>query len=102
MEARNLDMTDMTYQFVIFRLVRSEALELSLQWLAEMGTKGLTPTMKTMAALVELACQLSNSRIAIDLALNFEQSSPRMLEAQTWYNCLIAAADTLYVSVVCR
>lgn len=98
MEARNISLTEMTYQYVIQRLVRAEALELCLQGLAEMGERQVVPSLKTMFAIIQLACQLSHSRLAIDLAVNFEQSSPRLLDAQTWYTCLIAAADTLYVS----
>lgn len=98
MEAHNVSLSDVTYQFIITRLARAEALELSLQWLAEMGQHNLTPTIKTISAVIELASSLGHSRLAIDLALNYEQSTPRLLEAQTWYSCLIAAADALYVS----
>ncbi|KAI0085155.1 hypothetical protein BDY19DRAFT_897240 [Irpex rosettiformis] len=96
MDEHNVAKNETTYEFVICRLIQQENLELGLQWLAEMSKEDLSPTMKTIQSLVQLAADKGHARLAIELAVNFEQSTPRILEASAWYHCLIAAADSLY------
>jgi len=100
MEEHQIPMNEITYEHVINRLVAQGNLELALQWLAEMGDQELSPTLRTVQSLIQLAAQMSHARLAIDLAINFENSSPRLLDAETWYQCLISAARTLYADGV--
>ncbi len=87
-----------TYEIVILRLVDSENLELSLQFLAEMNKLELGPTLKTIQAIINLACDIGHPRLALELADAFESTSVRRLESEVWMNCLECAADHLYVS----
>ena len=97
MEEHKISRNEITYEYVIGHLIEQENLELALQWLAEMGKEDLPPTLKTIQSLIRLAADKGDTRLAIDLAVNFERSTPRILDAVTWYRCLTAAADSLYV-----
>lgn len=87
-----------TYEIIILRLVESENLELALQFLAEMNKLELGPTLKTMQAIINLACDIGYPRLALELADAFESTSVRRLESEVWMNCLACAAEHLYVS----
>ncbi|KAI0339814.1 hypothetical protein BDW22DRAFT_1335411 [Trametopsis cervina] len=96
MAAEGFSMDESTYELVIQRFIRQENLELSLQWLAEMSSYDIPPTLNTIQSVVQLACKRSHAKLAIDIAVNFESTTPRILDAETWYYCLMASADALY------
>lgn len=86
------------FDLVITRLVESNNLELALQFLALMSDRGLTPLVSSAERVVRTACRLQHPRLAMDLAQSFEASSVRRLGGDVWMDCLIASAETLYVS----
>jgi hypothetical protein len=100
MKEYRIPMNEITYEYVISRMIAQDNLELAMQWLAEMGKEDLPPTLTTVQSLIKLAASKSHSRLAIDLAVSFELSTPRILDGETWYQCLIAAGDSLYVRCV--
>lgn len=86
-----------TYEIVILRLLESQNLELSLQYLAEMNKNGLTPSLKTVQGIIRTACALGYPRLALELADAFESTSVRRIENEVWLDCLGSAAEHLYV-----
>lgn len=63
-----------------------------------MNILGLSPTLKTMQTLIRSAAKLGLPRLAVELAESFERTSVRRLEVSTWMECLVSAANALYVS----
>ncbi|OCH84665.1 hypothetical protein OBBRIDRAFT_764006 [Obba rivulosa] len=90
-----------TYEFVILRYAE-DSVELALRYLAEMGEKQLSPTLKTMEGVINAACKLHLPRLALDLAEAFEESSVRRLDTQVWVDLLIACATDLWKEGVLR
>lgn len=97
MKQFNITPNEITYEIIIFRYTESGNLELALQYLAEMGTRGLSPTLKTAGSIINTANRRGFPRLALDLADAFEQSSVRRLEGSVWMECLIASSDALFV-----
>ena len=98
MLAHGVKPNDLSYEILILYICKHDNLELALQKLSEMGGIGETPTLKTAQAIVTLACDLGQPRLAVELADAFERSSVRRLDGVVWIKCLIASAETLYVS----
>jgi pentatricopeptide repeat protein len=88
-----------TYSIVISRYVALRNLEMALQFLFEMSTRGLPPDHKTLQGVISLAAEVNSPRLALDLVASFEESSGRKLDPEVWVDCLIASARDLYVSL---
>jgi pentatricopeptide repeat protein len=87
-----------TYTAIISRFVSNGNFELALQFLLEMNSRGLVPELKAAQGVILLATKLGFPRLALDLAVLFEEQSTRKLDPEVWMNCLIASAQELYVS----
>lgn len=97
MLAHGIKPTEFSYEIFILFVCRHSNLELALQKLSEMGTADLTPSLKSAQAVISLACDMGQPRLAVELAEAFERSSVRRLDGVVWIKCLIASADALYV-----
>lgn len=86
-----------TYELIILRYAEAGHVELALQFLSELGERGLSPTLKSAQSIILAACKMGFPRLALDLADAFEQTSVRRLDSGVWVNCLIACAESLYV-----
>lgn len=92
------DSDDQLYELLIGRIVGGQNLERALQCLNEMGEKGVRTTLKTVQGLIQLTCQLHQPRLALELALAFEETSVRRVDTKTWMSILIASSEAFYVS----
>ena len=99
MEEWRIQPNEITYEIIITLLARAQRLELALQYLAQLGRAGLSPTLKTASAIITTAAELGFPRLALDLALAFEETSVRRLDTEVWVDVLISSAEALYVSV---
>jgi hypothetical protein len=97
MAARNLRPNEMTYEALIKRHCAATNLEHALQSMLDLQSKGMSITLGATQALIDLACRLGNSRLALDLAEMFNASTFRRLESTDWHKVLIACAEDLYV-----
>jgi pentatricopeptide repeat protein len=88
-----------TYSLLISRYVSNENFEMALQLLFEMSARGLVPDLKTAQSVITLATRFNSPRLALDLAMSFEDGSVRSLGPQVWMNCLISSAEELFVRV---
>ncbi|KZT10732.1 uncharacterized protein LAESUDRAFT_644337 [Laetiporus sulphureus 93-53] len=91
-----------TYEIIILRYTQDDHIELALQNLAEMGARGLSPTLKTATTLIESAGRLGYPRLALELAEAFEATSVRRLDGDVWLECLLSSAEALYEDGVLR
>ena len=87
-----------TFDILIARLLHSDNIELALQYLGMMSTRGLTPRMQTVEQLIRCACKQGLPRLALDLARSFEEASVRRFDGSIWMDCLISSAESLWVS----
>jgi uncharacterized protein (DUF4213/DUF364 family) len=86
-----------TYHHIILRYVEAHNLEMCLQCFAEMNARGLSSSLKSAQAVIELASSLGHPRLALDIAYAFESASVRKLEAQDWMQILDASAACHFV-----
>lgn len=91
---------EITYEIIITRLAEADRLELALQYLAKLAPAGLAPTLNTASAIITRAAALGFSRLALDLAVAFEETSVRRLDGEVWVDVLVSCAEGLYVSTV--
>ena len=98
MQTVNVEPDVLTFDYLICRVVKSNNLELALQFLAMMSSQGIVPMVKTTSAMVAAACAVSQPQLALDLAHSFEQASPRRLGGEVWMDCLAASAERSFVS----
>ncbi|KAH7910584.1 hypothetical protein BJ138DRAFT_1173062 [Hygrophoropsis aurantiaca] len=96
MQEADLSPDERTFGLIIKRFTTSGNLEPAIQYMHDMGSQGLSPTLATMEDIIILATQQGFARLALDLADNFETSSFRRLNSETWMNCLLASAEALY------
>jgi hypothetical protein len=87
-----------TYDTIIGFFVENENLDMALHKLAEMNDAGMTPALETAQRLILKAAGMGYPRLALDLALAFENSSVRRIDTETWTRLLAACSDNLYVS----
>jgi pentatricopeptide repeat protein len=100
MQELGLEANSDTYNYLILRSCQAKNVEFALQLYAELGLKGLSPSLPSIENLVCIAAELGDARLAIDLAESFEAGSVRRLSTATWVACLDGAAESLYVSVL--
>ena len=86
-----------TFQQLIHRHVLRQELEMCIQRLEDMIHWGVGPLLVTIGAVVRLAGELQNPRLAHTLAVTYEAQSTRGLDAHSWMNILIGSAEMLYV-----
>ena len=98
MREHGIHANEITYEILILRYTEMQQLELALQWLHQLTVDGFQPTLKTAQAIIRTAGMLGLPRLALDLAESFEDISVRTLEPSDWVDCLIACAETLWVS----
>ncbi|KAH7919360.1 hypothetical protein BV22DRAFT_865072 [Leucogyrophana mollusca] len=102
MHDANLTADERTFGFIIKRFTTAGHLEPALQYMNEMGARGLSPTLTTAQDVIILATEQGFPRLALDLAENFEATSVRRLSSETWMNCLLSSAEALYAEGVQR
>lgn len=98
MQEHHVEPDERLYERLIARLVNGQNLEVALQYLAEMGEKGISPTLRTVQGIIKLACYLHFPQLGMELAHAFNQTSVRQIDSQTWMVILIASSEALYVS----
>ncbi|KAI0663615.1 hypothetical protein C8Q70DRAFT_906868 [Cubamyces menziesii] len=96
MEEWNIQPNEITYEIIITRFTQVRRLELALQYLAQLGRAGLSPTLNTASAVISAAADMGFPRLALDLALAFEETSIRRLDGEVWVDVLISCAEALY------
>ncbi|KAG2150956.1 hypothetical protein DEU56DRAFT_880543 [Suillus clintonianus] len=104
MEAGNIPPNEQTFQLIIQRQTTSDKrnIEFALQCMYEMGTRGLAIELTISQDVIRTATELGFSRLAVDLAENFEATSVRRLSPETWMRCLASSAEGLYAEGVQR
>ncbi|KAF8894120.1 hypothetical protein BD779DRAFT_1669601 [Infundibulicybe gibba] len=100
MEELNIPPNSGTFTLIIQRFVADGNLELALQYFHAMRALKFVPELRAAQSMVSLTAQQGYPRLAIDLAVWFEQNSIRRLEHAAWMNCLISSADNLYADGV--
>ncbi|EGO00063.1 hypothetical protein SERLA73DRAFT_88892 [Serpula lacrymans var. lacrymans S7.3] len=102
MEGMDISPNEHTYGLIIERFTAASQLELALQFMNEMGNRGFPPELPTAQSMIKLAAQQSFPRLALDLAENFEATSVRRLDTETWMTCLHSSSEVLYAEGVLR
>ena len=100
MEDAGVEQTEGTYTQLIQRHLDDSNLEMAFKLLVEMEGRGLTPTLRTAEGVIALAAERRMPRLALELAENFEASSPRRLDMHIWVSCLLASSECLYVGAI--
>ena len=88
-----------TFSLIMERPLRSENLEMVVQYMGEMVALGLVPELQTAHDAIILASKRGHPRLAIEMANYFEDSSVRRLDNKVWLNLLIVSSEDLYVSI---
>ncbi|KAI0072660.1 hypothetical protein K474DRAFT_1667556 [Panus rudis PR-1116 ss-1] len=102
MESYDIAPNQKTFEIYITRLLQSNNLEGALRTLGEMSKLGLSPSLRSAQGIISLACELSNPRLALDLAEAYESTSVRRLEGYIWMDILIASTELFYAEGVVR
>lgn len=100
MDKHDVPWDQKTYEHIVLYYAQHGPMELLLRYLAEMGQKQISPTLKTMEVTIGKACKLHLPQLALDLAEAFEDSSVRRLDVQVWVDVLAACATNLWVSAL--
>lgn len=87
-----------TYSFLINMFTADGNLELALRYFHEMKSLEMTPSVKSIQNMVQLAAELSFPRLAIDIADWYESKYTKPLGKDIWLKCLAASAQEYYVS----
>lgn len=98
MREHGIHANETTYEILVLRYAELQQLELALQLLHQLSADGFQPTLKTAQAVIRTAGMVGLPRLALDLAESFEDTSVRSLEPSDWVDCLIACAETFWVS----
>lgn len=101
MKSLGIEPNEQTYALIINRMTTTESIELALQFMDELTSRGLTPQLTTAQDIVRLAAELNFPRLAVELAQKFEEQSVRRIDGETWMACLISSAEALYVGPCC-
>ncbi|KAJ7262235.1 hypothetical protein B0H12DRAFT_1013042 [Mycena haematopus] len=91
-----------TYALLITRFVAEQNLELALQYLHAMKARNLLPDVKVAQAVIILAANQGFPRLAIDIAVSFENETVRKVEDSVWLACLHSSAAELYAEGVSK
>jgi hypothetical protein len=100
MKANGIARNATTYRHIIhFHAATSQTLAQCLVYYNEMREAGLRPDLPTIEDLINLALLHSSPRLAVDLALEFENESNRYLSLSVWSLILGSSAANHFVSV---
>ena len=100
MNAKGIPRNATTYRHIIqFHATTSQTLAQCLVFYNEMREAGLRPDLSTIEELITLALLHSSPRLALDLALEFEEESNRGLPLSVWSLLLGGSASNHFVSV---
>ena len=103
MQANGIPRNATTYRHIIhFHAATSQTLAQCLFLYNEMREAGLRPDLQAMEELIKLALLHSAPRLALDLALEFENESSRDLSLSVWSLLLGSSASNHFVSVTFR
>ncbi|KAJ6475311.1 hypothetical protein C8R47DRAFT_1052915 [Mycena vitilis] len=91
-----------TFSILIARFVAEENLELALQQYHAMKTHNLVPDVAAAQSLIILAAEQGYPRLAVDLAVAFENESVRKVQDSVWLACLHSSAAALYAEGVSK
>jgi len=87
------------YTFIINAFVRDGNLEMAIQYLFAMQSQNIVPELSAVQAVIIFAAESGYPRLALDLAIYFEDISHRRLGDAAWVACLYSAAQNFYVSL---
>ncbi|KEP50095.1 Ppr10 protein [Rhizoctonia solani 123E] len=90
-----------TYQHIIEAFARRENLEMALQVLSEMPTKGITPNVQCVQTVIHLAAQMGMPQLAMDLTDN-SKDIPGVVTDHIRMVVLMSGAAALNHTVVHR
>ncbi|KDR75443.1 hypothetical protein GALMADRAFT_69951 [Galerina marginata CBS 339.88] len=88
------------YTAIINCLVGEGNVEMAIQCVFSMKKQGIVPELAAAQAVVTLAADCGYSRLAIELATYFEDTSVRQLDNSAWMACLYSSARNLYIEGV--
>ncbi|KAJ7096379.1 hypothetical protein C8R44DRAFT_717856 [Mycena epipterygia] len=91
-----------TYTLLIDRFVADENLEAAIQHLYAMKAHNLLPEVAAAQAVIILAANRGYPRLAVDLAMAFEEDTVRKVEDSVWVACLHSSATELYADGVIK
>ncbi|KZO98939.1 hypothetical protein CALVIDRAFT_544698 [Calocera viscosa TUFC12733] len=97
MDAAGVERNAITYQHLIISHIENQNLEMSLQLIDEMSSQGIQPTLHSVEQVVDLATRFNFARLAVDLAVAFEEESIRRLPPVSWMKMLACCAALHYV-----
>ncbi|KAF7361943.1 Methyltransf-25 domain-containing protein [Mycena venus] len=86
----------------MFRFVADDNLELALQYYHAMKAHNLLPDVAAAQAVIVLAAKQGFPRLAVDLAVSFENETVRKVEDSVWVACLHSSATELYAEGVSK
>jgi hypothetical protein len=98
MEELNIPPNAQTFSLIMERPLTGKNLEMAVQYMGEMYERGINPELQTAQGVITLAADFGYPRLALELANTFEEQSVRRLDHEVWLNCLLSAAENLYVS----
>ncbi|KAF8210173.1 hypothetical protein K438DRAFT_1571193 [Mycena galopus ATCC 62051] len=102
LESMGVAPTTATYTLLITRFVAEENLEVALQYLHAMKARNLLPDVAAAQAVIVLAANQGFPRLAVDLAISFENQTVRKVENSVWLACLHSSAAELYAEGVSK
>ncbi|SJL10134.1 uncharacterized protein ARMOST_13518 [Armillaria ostoyae] len=91
-----------TYQLIVQFFTAGKNVEIALQFLHEMKLAGFEPSLQTVRDIVIVVAEQGYSRLAVDLATEFEANSIRRLGPEPWLSCLVASAEDVWDEGVLR
>ncbi|KAJ6593845.1 hypothetical protein B0H19DRAFT_919621 [Mycena capillaripes] len=91
-----------TFTLLISRCVAEENLEVALQHFHAMKACNIVPDVGAAQAVIILAAKQGHPRLAVDLAISFENESVRKVEDSVWLACLHSSAAELYAEGVSK
>jgi pentatricopeptide repeat protein len=97
MVAREIAPNELTYEILIKRHCAASNLEHALQAMVDLDSRGLGATLGSTQAVISLACELEQPRLALDIADAFTSNSVRRLVSDDWLKILTACAKDLWV-----
>ncbi|KAH7108284.1 hypothetical protein BKA62DRAFT_681732 [Auriculariales sp. MPI-PUGE-AT-0066] len=97
MRQSQVPMDSAIFHALISRHAMRKELEMCIQRLNDMIGWGAPASLDTIAAIIILASEQDNPRLAHDIAASFEASSSRRITAHLWMNILMSSAEGLYI-----
>ena len=94
MDAAGIEPSARTYQHRIERCLQMHNLEHALFLRGELQERGLEATLETEEALLLLATEHNENRLAMELLRRYEQDSVRMFRPELLAEILLRFADT--------